>query len=293
MKTNNSLRTIFFVLAIGCFSVINAQVGIGTQSPKGALDVADGSYGIVYPRIALSNYTVQSPVINPNGGNVAIGTVVYNTALTTNGANDVSPGLYAWNGTRWEAQFIRIDYEKFEQTSAPFRTTIRESYSDPQPGDSDNIPGLTNQTFTPEYSGFYRVEVRANFACGELSDFQNTDDISLATTEGAIFFTMSGTGVDIDPSSSFYNNDEGWIYMHSYGTHSDQVSPAVVSQAFVHYGSSVYYLYLRGGHNYTFNLSNCINTGHSYFVNNGDSGTGQGYIGLEMPCTVEFSFIGD
>ncbi|MDC8003276.1 hypothetical protein POV27_04395 [Aureisphaera galaxeae] len=293
MKATYIFRIILMVLAFGCYSANYAQIGIGTQTPEGALDVSDDNHGIIYPRIALTDYTVQSPVVNPNGGSVATGTVVYNTALTTSGSSDVSPGLYAWNGSRWEAQFVRFDYEKFEQTSAPFRTTIRESYSDPQPGDSDNIPGLTNQTFTPEFSGYYRVEVRANFACGELSDFQSVDDISLATTEGAIFFTMSGTGVDIDPSSSFYSNDEGWLYMHSYGVETDVVSPSVVSQGFVHYASSVYYLYLRGGHNYTFTLSNCINTGHNYFVNNGDTGTGQGYIGLEMPCTVEFNFIGD
>ncbi|GAB5401357.1 MAG: hypothetical protein Aureis2KO_29420 [Aureisphaera sp.] len=293
MKTNYFFTIVLFALFLGSSGISLGQVGIGTTSPEGALDVADDSHGIVYPRLALSNYSVQAPVINPNGGNVAVGTVVYNTALTTNGASDVSPGLYAWNGSRWEAQFIRVDYEKFEQTSAPFRTTIRESYSDAQPGDSDNIPGLTNRTFTPEYSGFYRVEVRANFAAGEISDFTSTDAISLATTEGAIFFTMSGTGIDIDPSSGFYDNDEGWLYMHSYGSHSDVGSPAVVSQGFVHYATSVYYLYLRGGHDYDFNLSNCINTGHSYFVNNGDSGTGQGYIGLEIPCSVEFTFIGD
>lgn len=293
MKTKQYINPAFLVFALLTFTLSTAQIGIGTQTPEGALDVADNGHGIVYPRIALTSYTSQSPVINPAGGSLAVGTVVYNTALTASGSSDVSPGLYAWNGSRWEAQFIRVDYEKFEQTGAPFRTTIRESYSDAQPGDSDNIPGLTNQTFTPEYSGFYRVEVRANFASGEPSDFTNVDDISIATTEGAIFFTMSGTGVDIDPASGFYDNNEGWLYMHSYGAHSDATTPATINQGWVHYASSVYYLYLRGGHNYTFNLSNCINTGHSYFVNNGDSGTGQGYIGLEMPCTVEFTFIGD
>ena len=36
-----------------------------------------------------------------------------------------------------------------------------------------------------------------------------------------------------------------------------------------------------------------ILTGENYFVNNGDTGSGQGHVGHTIPCSVEFAFIGD
>ena len=104
---------------------------------------------------------------------------------------------------------------------------------------------------------------------------------------------MSGTGVDIDPTSSSYDYTEGWSYTHSYSAENDNESPAVESFNVGHYATLVYNLYLLSGSTYTFTLSNCIITGHQYFVNNGDSGDGQGHIGHYIPCSVEFTYVGD
>ena len=49
-----------------------AQVGIGTTTPNGALDIKSSNRGLVMPRVA--NTTV---VKNPNGGEVVNGTMVY------------------------------------------------------------------------------------------------------------------------------------------------------------------------------------------------------------------------
>ena len=73
----------------------------------------------------------------------------------------------------------------------------------------------------------------------------------------------------------------------------DIESPSVDNYEVPHFSTLIYHLYLLAGHDYTFTLSNCINTGHSYFVNNGDSGDGQGHIGHTIPCSVEFEYIGD
>lgn len=287
-------RTIAFVAISLLFTTVStAQIGIGTTSPEGAIDLNTTSYGLVYPRVALTATNSASPVINPRGGGPAVGTVVYNTATTTTGSNDVSPGIYAWDGSKWTAQFKREDYAKFEQTGGCQRTTIRESNSNPNPNDDDNIAGLTNQTFTPVYSGTYRVEVKTNFAAGEIADFTSLDQISLATMEGSFFFSLSGTGVDIDPTpaAAAYDYSEGWIYTHAYATHNEIESPALEDNNNIHYASSVFYVTLIGGDTYTFNLSNCTYTGHAYFLNNGDTGDGRGHIGHEFPCTVEFMFI--
>ena len=85
---------------------LNAQVGIGTTTPAGALDLnptVATNYGFVAPRIALTALNAQAPVVNPQGGAIPAGTVVYNTATAGVAPNNVGPGLYYWNGTKWVA----------------------------------------------------------------------------------------------------------------------------------------------------------------------------------------------
>lgn len=88
----------------------SAQVGIGTTTPAGALDLNPTivtNYGFVAPRIALTALNAQAPVVNPQGGAIPTGTVVYNTATANTGVaappNAIGPGLYFWNGSRWVA----------------------------------------------------------------------------------------------------------------------------------------------------------------------------------------------
>lgn len=292
MKLFN-LKYILLSLVAGLVfqSTIQAQVGIGTVEPEGILDVESTTQGIVFPRVVLTSTIVEAPVVNPNGSNLVAGTAVYNTTASNNGTNDVYPGIYIWSGSIWSPQFNMEQYEKFEQTGGCFRTIIREGTSDPDTSNAASITGLTGRTFTASYSGTYRIEVKANFGAGAIDPFTSSDDISLATSEGSFFFYLSGAGIDIDPSSTFYDYSEGWLYCHSYSSHSDIESPALDDNTVPHYGSLVFYEYLSAGQVYTFTLDNSINTGHSYFVNNGDSGTGQGHVGHDVPCSVEFTFL--
>jgi len=275
-----------------------AQVGIGTTLPEGALDLETTVQGFVIPRIALNNKVSESPVVNPNGSNLAEGTIIYNTNLTKHGADDVSPGIYAWDGDQWTPQFIREDYKKYSQNQNESeccqRTTIRENYDSPNPNDADNVDGLTGQIFEPKYSGRYKIEVKTNFSAGEMDDFVgNYDVISLATSEGAFFFQIDGPGVHIDPSTGYYEYKKGWMYTHSYSARNEIESPNIHSTIVPHFQSVIHYVYLLAEESYTFTLTNCINTGHDYFLHNGDSGEGRGHIGHEIPCTVEFTFLGD
>ena len=94
---------LFIVFSI---STINAQVGIGTTTPAGALDLNPTiatNYGFVAPRIALTSTILQAPVVNPQTGVIPAGTVVYNTVTAGVAPNNVGPGLYYWNGTKWIA----------------------------------------------------------------------------------------------------------------------------------------------------------------------------------------------
>ncbi len=62
-------------------SALFAQVGIGTSNPKAAMDVASTNQGFLMPRIALSATNVPT-LVNPNGGSLEVGTMVFNTANT-------------------------------------------------------------------------------------------------------------------------------------------------------------------------------------------------------------------
>ncbi|MBL4662617.1 MAG: hypothetical protein JKY22_03455 [Flavobacteriaceae bacterium] len=287
------LKYVFFSFVAGLvFNYsMQAQVGIGTATPEGILDVESTTQGIIFPRVVLTSTILEAPVVNPNGVSLVAGTTVYNTTASNNGVDDVYPGIYSWNSSRWTPQFILEDYEKFEQTGGCMRTIIREGNSDPNPLDDADLPGLASRTFTPTYSGTYRIELKANFGAGAIEDFTSLDEISLATMEGAFFFKLSGMGVDINPDPVFYDYSEGWLYCHSYSTFNSIESPDLEDNTVPHYASLVYYEYLSANTPYTFTVSNCIITGNNYFVNNGDSGAGRGHIGHTIPCTVEFTFL--
>ena len=74
------------------------NVGIGTTTPNAsaALDVTATDKGLLLPRVALSSTTVAAPVTSP-----ATGLLVYNTATAGTAPNNVIPGFYYWNGTKW------------------------------------------------------------------------------------------------------------------------------------------------------------------------------------------------
>ncbi|HTO36629.1 MAG TPA: hypothetical protein VLZ72_10350, partial [Flavobacterium sp.] len=99
MKT---ILTKLTVMSVVLFSaLIQAQVGVGTTTPQGALDVSSSDSGMLVPRVSLTSVLVAAPVLNPQGGGLATGTLVYNTATAGVSPNNVVPGFYYWDGTRW------------------------------------------------------------------------------------------------------------------------------------------------------------------------------------------------
>ena len=76
-----------------------AQVGINTTDPKGIIDFNSTTQGVVYPNVALTSTLNPLPVVNPQGGSLAIGTAVYNTFKTSTGeTTEVHPCIYVWDG---------------------------------------------------------------------------------------------------------------------------------------------------------------------------------------------------
>jgi hypothetical protein len=62
------------------------------------LDIVSSDKGLLVPRFALSDITVAAPVVAP-----AVSLIVYNTATAGVSPNNVLPGFYYWDGTKWVA----------------------------------------------------------------------------------------------------------------------------------------------------------------------------------------------
>lgn len=75
-----------------------AQTGIGTTTPDASarLEVAATNKGFLPPRVSLSATNSASPITNP-----ATGLVIFNTATAGTTPNNVLPGYYYWDGSKW------------------------------------------------------------------------------------------------------------------------------------------------------------------------------------------------
>ncbi|NUY80372.1 tail fiber domain-containing protein [Flavobacterium sp. MAH-1] len=171
-NTSLSSTTVSNELNIGntVFGKIGATekaIGININTPKAMLEVNSSNSGILIPRVALTSTTVAAPVTNPQTGALAESTMVYNTAMAGTSPDNVKPGFYYWNGTKW----ARFDSDGEKQphfytadatTLAPVATTMQA------------MPDMT-VTFTPKQSvvfvNFSASGFSTTTACGNFSIF--------------------------------------------------------------------------------------------------------------------------
>ena len=80
------------------FSDAKAQTGIGTTTPNASakLDVYATNKGFLPPRISLTGTLDVATITSP-----ATGLVIYNTATAGTTPNNVIPGYYYWDGSKW------------------------------------------------------------------------------------------------------------------------------------------------------------------------------------------------
>lgn len=83
-----------FIISFGGFS----QTGIGTTTPhvSAKLDVSATNKGFLPPRIALLSINDVATIASP-----ATGLVIFNTATAGTTPNNVLPGYYYWDGSKW------------------------------------------------------------------------------------------------------------------------------------------------------------------------------------------------
>lgn len=188
-------------------SVLIAQVGVGTTTPKAALDVTSANQGFLMPRIALTATNIPT-LINPNGGSLEIGTMVFNTA-NTSGTYGVKKGLYYWDGTYWVSnshQYYKTNFTQTADLSVSSGTTFT------------NVPGLNAKTFTAPYSGEYQI-IFSGYLGTETVNDKTTNvgtgkDVSgYAATgyvEGKFRLTINGVSSDkYSYSVSYYRSSDG------------------------------------------------------------------------------------
>lgn len=255
----------------------DGDTGIKTTTPNGALEVNSSNSGVILPRVSLTAANVSAPVINPNGGGAPIvGTFVYNTNTTTNGPNEVTPGLYMWNGTKWVAMFNKFDYERFQQDAA----TVTQNPSSPNQlrtmAATVNVPGLINRRFRPKYTGVYELYISTNFGAGQINDPEE-GLVSVGTQEGTFEFTCNG-GVG-----------NTFIYAHSFSS-VDQSPTGTDDKRFAIWreATTTRFVNLVAGQDYTFSLRFIPEPSPRFDVT--ATGAGRGYIGLDIPCEVVWNF---
>lgn len=99
------MRKIIFILLV-VTNFIYSQDGIGTTTPRGALEINSSDLGMILPNVSLTSLSASSPVINPTGGALLEGTLVWNTN-TISGV--LYPGYYYWGNSQWNKVAIKAE----------------------------------------------------------------------------------------------------------------------------------------------------------------------------------------
>ena len=283
MKKKILSNKFIFTVVLAFFTLTSfGQVGIGVSTPEGALDVSSSTMGIVFPVVSLTSVTTET-ITNPNGPNIVAGTTIYNTNTVGVGVDRIYPGIYFWNGTRWQSQRERKDNALFYQD-----TDVRTGSDDTTNGASgkQTIP-FNNNSFTPFYSGNYAIHVTVHYGAGNLNSVSSPQFVNFAKQEGEFEFIFDGNAYTFDLSTySVYNNDS------DFDGGSLRTTTNAVNQIAYDYEET-----LVSGTPYTFSLT--FNQADAPgFEGSGDiivspAGDGRGYITINnsIRCTVEINYV--
>ncbi|APA90793.1 hypothetical protein HMPREF9714_02754 [Myroides odoratimimus CCUG 12901] len=147
-KTYIGFAGLSLLLLLGT-QTVQAQQGFGTDKPNksAAVDIQSSKRGLLIPRVELVETTNQEPITKPETS-----LMVYNQAT----ANDVTPGYYYWDGTKWarfakqsEITEITLDGDVTGPTNATVVGKIQGvEVSDTNPT-ANQVLTLVNGVWTP------------------------------------------------------------------------------------------------------------------------------------------------
>ena len=96
MKKIGIFFFLLIVTGIRTFGQLGVNADNSAPDASAMLDVKSASKGFLPPRVALTAINSALPVAAP-----VAGLFVYNTVTAGTAPNNVTPGYYCWNGTRW------------------------------------------------------------------------------------------------------------------------------------------------------------------------------------------------
>ncbi|MDX1463684.1 MAG: hypothetical protein R3359_11555, partial [Marinirhabdus sp.] len=206
MEKNYIKKNRFNLLLAHLFIVTIAvsQVGINTTSPEGLLDMGPNStMGLVYPVTELSDINVAT-ISNPNAANLVAGTCVYNNITAGTGISSVYPGIYIWNGSKWIPQFGKKDAQLASQD-----VDLRTGSDDLTNGVlGDQTISFDNTSFTPIFSGPYKVTLTLQYGAGRTNDPSGDQHVNYAAGSGTFEFTFNGSTTTYDLKAYSGLNDD-------------------------------------------------------------------------------------
>jgi len=101
MKTLNNVIRLIIVTLILTPQLYAQNVGIGSTSfvpnSSAGLEINFSDKGLLIPRVALISTISNAPI----GSGIATGLMVFNIDTSGTSPNQVLPGFYYWNGTKW------------------------------------------------------------------------------------------------------------------------------------------------------------------------------------------------
>ncbi len=118
-------KYIYTLIGILFFIITKSQVGIGTANPSNSaiLELSSSDKGFLMNPIALASITSPSP-FNTN----VEGMWVYNTATAGTPPNNVMPGLYYNDGTKWVLMSFNGDLPKIGDIKSSVSTTDHDGW---------------------------------------------------------------------------------------------------------------------------------------------------------------------
>ncbi|CAH0994137.1 hypothetical protein EMA8858_00244 [Emticicia aquatica] len=147
------------------------------NNPSAMFEVAANNKGVLIPRVSLTSPTDVSTIISP-----ATSLFVYNTATVGIPPNNVSPGFYYWNGSKWGVLGNILTFAEFYALMPGDNTaTIAAgaAVQFPQNGISNGIITRINTSqFSIPSVGIYLVDWQVSIAeAGQLILQLNGTDI--------------------------------------------------------------------------------------------------------------------
>jgi hypothetical protein len=121
----------------------------------------------------------------------------------------------------------------------------------------------------------YKVRVNQQLGSGKVKAAVAPNKIQMATEEGLFRFNFDGTNY--------------LTYSHSYSMYNADINGGTYYEQFPHDTQVTLYLNLTAGVAYSFTLEFDQVVGDDF--DDPETGPGRAYIGVDKPCTVEFTFL--